>query len=191
MLDIKLIRERPDFVKGELAKRGVDPAEVDRLLEADQRRRKLQGEVDQLRADRKRRAREVGKLPPEQRAAEIAKIRAEEADEEKLAKGEAVDASNPLLMLGTQLSEAEKQVDELALTLPNIPRPYVVVGASEADNRVIKTEGTPLEFTSFKPLPHWELGEKLGIIDFDRGVKLSGTRFYVLERRGRAARSAR
>ena len=184
MLDIKLIRERPDFVKGELAKRGVDPAEVDRLLEADQQRRKLQGEVDQLRADRKRRAREVGKLPPEERAAEIAKIRAEEADEEKLAKGEAVDASNPLLMLGTQLSEAEKKVDELSLTLPNIPRSYVVVGASEADNRVIKTEGTPLEFTSFKPLPHWELGENLGIIDFDRGVKLSGTRFYVLSGAG-------
>ena len=105
MLDIKLIRERPDFVKGELAKRGVDPAEVDRLLEADQKRRKLQGDVDQLRADRKRRAREVGKLPPEERAAEIAKIRAEEADEEKLAKGEAIDASNPLLILGTQLND--------------------------------------------------------------------------------------
>ena len=68
MLDIKLIRERPDFVKGELAKRGVEPAEVDRLLEADLKRRKLQAEVDQLRADRKRRSREVGKLPPDQRA---------------------------------------------------------------------------------------------------------------------------
>ena len=97
MLDIKLIRERPDFVKAELAKRGVEPAEVDRLLEADQKRRKLQAEVDQLRADRKRRSREVGKLPPEKRAAAIAKIRAEEADEEKLAKGEAVEASNPLV----------------------------------------------------------------------------------------------
>src|ERR1700722_13200337 len=184
MLDIKLIRERPDFVKGELAKRGVDPGEVDRLLEVDQRRRKLQGEVDQLRADRKRRSREVGKLPPEERAAEIAKIRAEEADEEKLAKGEAVEASNPLLILGTQLNVAEKQAEELALTLPNIPRSYVVVGASEADNRVIKTEGTPTEFSSFKPLPHWELGENLGIIDFDRGLKLSGTRFYVLSGAG-------
>src|SRR5260370_31054901 len=184
MLDIKLIRERPDFIKGELAKRGVDPAEVDRLLDTDQKRRKLQGEVDQLRADRKRRSREVGKLPADQRAAEIAKIRAEEADEEKLAKGEAVDASNPLLMLSTQLSEAEKKVEELALTLPNIPRSYVVVGASEADNRVIKTEGTPIEFTAFKPLPHWELGENLGIIDFDRGGKLSGTRFYVLSGAG-------
>ena len=187
MLDIKLIRERPDFVKGELAKRGVDSGEVDRLLEADRKRRKLQAEVDQLRADRKRRAREVGKLPPKERAAEIAKIRAEEADEEKLAKlsaGEAVDAGNPLLVLGTQLGLADKTVEELALTLPNIPRPYVVVGASEADNRVIKTEGTPLEFTAFKPLPHWELGENLGIIDFDRGVKLSGTRFYVLSGAG-------
>src|SRR5271166_2121035 len=187
MLDIKLIRERPDFVKAELAKRGVEAAEVDRLLEADQKRRNLQAEVDQLRADRKRRAREVGKLAPAERAAEIAKIRAEEADEEKLAKlsaDEAIDASNPLLMLGTQLDQVEKQVEELALTLPNIPRSYVVVGASEADNRVIRTEGTPLEFTAFKPLPHWELGENLGIIDFDRGVKLSGTRFYVLSGAG-------
>src|ERR1017187_8597159 len=86
MLDIKPIRECPDFVKGELAKRGIDPAEVDRLLETDQKRRKLQGELDQIRADRKRRAKEVGKLPPELRAAGIAKIRAEEADEEKLTK---------------------------------------------------------------------------------------------------------
>src|ERR1700676_1378036 len=155
MLDIKLIRERPDFVKGELAKRGVDPAEVDRLLDADQKRRKLQAEGDKLRPDRKRRA-----------------------------KGETVEASNPLLVLAKQMVVAEKSVEELALTLPNIPRPYVVVGASEADNRVIKTEGTPTEFTSFKPLPHWELGENLGIIDFDRGVKLSGTRFYVLSGAG-------
>jgi seryl-tRNA synthetase len=184
MLDIKLIRERTDFIKGELAKRGVVPAEVDRLLEADQRRRQLQAEVDQLRADRKRRSREVGKLPPEERGAEIARIRAEEAAEERLAKGETIESGNPLLDLAKQLGVVGKNVEELALTLPNIPRPYVVVGASEADNRVIKTEGTPTEFTSFKPRPHWELGENLGIIDFDRGVKLSGTRFYVLSGAG-------
>jgi seryl-tRNA synthetase len=192
MLDIKLIRERPDFVKGELAKRGIDPAEVDRILEADHKRRKLQAELDQIRADRKRRAREVGKLPPEERTVEIAKIRAEEADEEKLAasivkaadKGITVQTYKPLVDFAVQLAFAEKKVEELALNLPNIPRPYVVVGASEADNRVIKTEGTPKEFTAFKPLPHWELGENLGIIDFDRGVKLSGTRFYVLSGAG-------
>src|SRR3984957_2332186 len=190
MLDIKVIREQPDFVKAELGKRGIEPGEVDLLLEADQKRRKLQGEVDQLRADRKRRAKENGKVPPEQRGAEIAKIRAEEAAEEKLASQavagtvEPSAAGSPLLELGAQLALAEKRVDDLALTLPNIPRPYVVVGKSEADNRVIKTEGTPIEFTAFKPVPHWELGEKLGIIDFDRGVKLSGTRFYVLSGAG-------
>ena len=192
MLDIKLIREQPDFVKAELAKRGIDPAEVDRLREADQKRRKLQAEVDQLRADRKRRAREVGKLPPDRRAVEIAKIRAEEAEDEKLSKLLAGDASaavtanvsNPLLELGARLAEAERNFHSLMLELPNIPRADVPVGASEADNRVIKTEGTPIEFTAFKPLPHWELGENLGIIDFDRGVKLSGTRFYVLSGAG-------
>jgi seryl-tRNA synthetase len=191
MLDIKLIREQPDFVKAELAKRGTDPAEVDRLSDADKKRRKLQGEVDQLRADRKRRAREVGKLPPDERAAEIAKIRAEEADEEKLTKVFAdssldvpANASNPLLELGTQLALAERDFHSFMLELPNIPRADVPVGSSEADNRVIKTEGTPIEFTAFKPLPHWELGENLGIIDFDRGVKLSGTRFYVLSGAG-------
>src|ERR1700731_1579225 len=192
MLDIKLIREQPDFVKAELAKRGIDPAEVDRLIAADKKRRKLQGEVDQLRADRKRRAREVGKLPPDERAAEIAKIRAEEADEEKLTKVLAdaassdlpANVSNPLLELGTQLALAEREFHSLMLELPNIPRADVPVGSSEADNGVIKTEGPPLEFPAFKPLPHWELGENLGIIDFDRGVKLSGTRFYVLSGAG-------
>ncbi len=192
MLDIKLIRERPDFVKAELAKRGIDPAEVDRLLEADHKRRKLQAELDQIRADRKRRAREVGKLPPEERAAEIAKIRAEEAEEEKeIALLSAVispemkeNSSDSLLGRGAQLSLAERKVEELALNLPNIPRPYVVVGTSEADNRVIRTEGAPTQFTAFRPLPHWEIGENLGIIDFDRGVKLSGTRFYVLSGAG-------
>src|SRR5258708_11858448 len=191
MLDIKLIREQPDFVKGELAKRGTDPAEVDRLIAADKKRRKLQAEVDQLRADRKRRAREVGKLPPDERAAEIAKIRAEEADEEKLTKVLAdassdltANVSNPLLQLGTQLALAERESHSFMLELPNIPRADVPVGSSEADNRVIKTEGTPLEFTAFKPLPHWELGENLGIIDFDRGVKLCGTRFHVFSGAG-------
>src|SRR6267154_745655 len=191
MLDIKLIREQPDFVKAELANRGIDPAEVDRLIAADKKRRKLQAEVDQLRADRKRRAREVGKLPPDERAAEIAKIRAEEADEEKLSKVLAdassdlpAAASNPLLELGTQLAAAEREFHSFMLELPNIPRADVPVGKSEADNRIIKTEGTPLEFSAFQPLPHWELGENLGIIDFDRGVKLSGTRFYILSGAG-------
>ncbi len=197
MLDIKLIREQPDFVTAELAKRGVDPGEVDRVLEADKRRRKIQAKLDEMRADRKRRSREIGKLPPTEREAAIAQIRQEEAEESRLAglvasgaeAGVAVSTSNPIALAAAQLALAEREVETLALNLPNIPRPYVTVGAGEADNRVIKTEGTPLEFTAFKPAPHWELGENLGIIDFDRGVKLSGTRFYVL--RGAGARLQR
>jgi seryl-tRNA synthetase len=199
MLDIKLIRERPDFVKGELAKRGVDPGEVDLLIKVDERRRKLQAEMDQRRADRKRRSREVGKLPPDQRAAEIAKIREEDANEQRLLEflsddnltgasevrlASGVKVNEALIDLASRFGEAQQGFRQLMLTLPNIPRPDVPEGKSEADNRVIKTEGTPIEFTAFKPLPHWELGEKLGILDFDRGVKLSGTRFYVLSGAG-------
>jgi seryl-tRNA synthetase len=191
MLDIKLIREQPDFVKAELAKRSVDPSEIDRVLEADQRRRKAQGELDRLRAERRRRAKEIGSLPPAERQAAIAQIREEEAEEARLtstttdaARVTSANPGNPIALAATQMAAAERDIETFALSLPNIPRPYVTVGFSEADNRVIKTEGTPLEFTSFKPLPHWELGEKLGIIDFDRGVKLSGTRFYVLSGAG-------
>ncbi len=74
------------------------------------------------------------------------------------------------------------------LGIRNIPRDYVPTGSGEADNKVVSTEGEPGKF-DFKPLPHWELGEKLGIIDFERGVKLSGTRFYLL--RGAGARLER
>src|SRR5271163_1068393 len=136
MLDIRLIREQPDFVKAELAKCGVDPAEVVQILGTDARRRHLQHELDDLRAQRTRESRELGKASPEERERRRAGMR-------------------------------------------NLPRPYVPVGKSEADNRIVRGEGQPAEF-GFNPLPHWELGERLGIIDFERGVKLSGTRFYVL-----------
>jgi len=188
MLDIKLIRGKPDLVKAELGKRGVDPADIDGVLEADAVRRKLQANLDEMRADRKRRSKEIGTLPPDQRAAAIAQIRQEEAEESRASRvlanaveaAAAINSNNPITLAATQLALAEREVERRALVLPNLPRPYVVVGQSEADNRVIRTEGTPLEFTAFEPLPHWEIGEQLGIIDFDRGVKLSGTRFYVL-----------
>jgi seryl-tRNA synthetase len=193
MLDIKLIRERPDFVKAELGRRGIDPAEVDLLIEIDQERRKLQAEIDQRRADRKRRSREIGKLPVDERAAEIAKIRQEEAMELRilgLQKDDGltgpfgVRVSESLVDLASRFNAAEGRFHAAMLALPNLPQAGVPEGKSEADNRVIRTEGTPLEFTAFKPIPHWELGESLGIIDFDRGVKLSGTRFYVLSGAG-------
>ncbi|HVN63755.1 MAG TPA: serine--tRNA ligase [Candidatus Binataceae bacterium] len=194
MLDIKLIREQPDFVRTELAKRGVDPAEVDLVISLDTRRRELQFKLDELRAERKRRSKEIGKLPPDQREIAIAKIRQEDKEQKEVeARAHNVatafqtggsipqiNANSSMADMAISLALTEVEVEKSALTLPNLPRPYVTVGKSEVDNRVIKTEGKQIDFTSFKPLPHWELGEKLGIIDFDRGVKLSGTRFYVL-----------
>ena len=165
MLDIKLIREQPDFVKAELAKAGVEPAEIDRVLDTDSRRRKLQHELDEMRARRTRESKELGKASPEERDRKRAEMRA---------LGDSIGAGE------RELTALEGEFSDQMLGIRNIPRPYVTVGSSEADNRVIRTVGTPQEFTSFKPMPHWDLATKLGLIDFDRGVKLAGTRFYVM-----------
>jgi seryl-tRNA synthetase len=165
MLDIRLIREQPDFVKRELAKTGVAPSEVDHVLDIDARRRRLQHELDELRARRTRESKELGKASPEEREQKRAEMR---ALGDKIATGE------------HDLTELERGFSDLMLGIRNLPRPYVTVGTSEADNRVIKSVGAPLEFTSFHPVAHWDLGVKLGLIDFDRGVKLAGTRFYVM-----------
>ena len=171
MLDIRLIREKPDFVKTELAKCGVDPAEVDAILETDARRRSLQHELDEMRAQRTRESKELGKASPEERERRRAEMRA---------LGDDISADE------RELTEVERQFEQLMLGMRNLPRPYVPVGKNEADNRIVRSEGQPPNST-FKPLPHWELGERLGIIDFERGVKLSGTRFYVLMGDGGAA----
>ncbi len=165
MLDIRLIREKPGEVKAELAKVGVEAAELDGVIECDARRRKLQHELDELRAHRTRESKELGKASPEERDKRRAGMRE---------LGGRISAGEK------QLAELEQRCETLLLTLPNIPRPFVPLGASGADNRVVRTEGKPLEFTSFEPKAHWEVGEQLGIIDFDRGVKLAGTRFYFL-----------
>lgn len=165
MLDIRLIREQPDFVKSELAKTGVAPTEVDRVLDSDARRRKLQHELDELRARRTRESKELGKASPEERERKRAEMR---ALGDNIAAGE------------RELTELARGLSDLMLGIRNLPRPYVTVGTSEADNRVIKSVGAPQEFTSFQPIPHWDLSAKLGVIDFDRGVKLAGTRFYVM-----------
>jgi len=165
MLDIRLIREQPDFVKRELAKTGVASAEVDRVLDIDAHRRRLQHELDELRARRTRESKELGKASPQEREQKRTAMR---ALGDEIATGE------------HNLADLERGLSDLMLGIRNLPRPYVTVGTSEADNRVIKSVGAPQEFTSFHPIPHWDLGAKLGVIDFDRGVKLAGTRFYVM-----------
>jgi seryl-tRNA synthetase len=87
------------------------------------------------------------------------------------------------------MAEADARLEALMLMIPNLPRPQVPVGPDESANRVVRTEGEPQQFSSFQPRPHWELGERLRVIDFERGVKLSGSRFYFL--RGMGARLER
>jgi seryl-tRNA synthetase len=164
MIDIRLIRERTDFVKSELGKAGVDAGEIDVIVACDADRRRLQFELDELRARRTRESKELGRMAPEERETRRAEMR-ELGD--RITTGERT------------LSEIEQRLSELMLGIRNIPRPYVPVGTSEADNQLVRQEGEPVTL-GFPPLPHWELGEKLGIIEFERGVKLSGTRFYLL-----------
>jgi seryl-tRNA synthetase len=164
MLDIRLIRERPDFVKAELGKAGVAPVEIDEILECDAERRQSQRELDEMRARRTRESKELGRMTPEERESRRLEMR---ALGDQIAAGEQT------------LAGIDQRFNDLMLGIRNIPRPYVPAGSGEADNQIVRTEGEPRKF-EFKPAPHWELGEKLGIIDFERGVKLSGTRFYVL-----------
>ncbi len=163
MLDIKLIRENPEFVRQGLEKRG-DSFVLDSILDVDGRYRSLLRQTEELRAKHNEASKQLStsKERPPQLIAQMRQL------------GEQVSS------LQQQTREAKANLDSLLLELPNIPHPSVPLGRGENDNVVVRTWGKPGEF-SFKPLPHWELGEKLGIIDFQQGVKLSGTRFYVLK----------
>jgi seryl-tRNA synthetase len=162
VLDIKFITQNPQLVSQALDKR-QDSAPLAEILSLDERRRKLVSEIGALRAQHR-----------------------------KLSKGLAVGGRDPetlgkLRDLGQQIEVAERELkgvegdlERLLLEIPNIPDPSVPVGQGEEGNVVVWSGGRFREF-DFPPLPHWEIGEKLGIIDFERGVKLSGTRFYVLK----------
>ena len=166
MLDIKLIRDNPEQVKEQLATVGVPGADVDALLDVDRVRRASMGEVEALRAERTKRSKEIQKISdPDERDKAVRPMRA---------LGEQVS------QLEKQLAQQEEDFQQRLLELPNLPHPDVPVGKDEEENIIIRTEGELPAF-SFAPRPHWELGEALGIIDFERGVKISGSRFYILK----------
>ncbi len=164
MLDIRLIREHPELVKAGLEKVQCPPTVVDEVLSIDQRRREALHDLETKRAERGRRSKEIGKLPPEERKAACAALGS----------------------LGAEISAAEdvaQAVEEefrrKMLEIPNLPHPDVPVGPDDSANLVVREPGTLAGF-DFEPRPHWELGPALGAIDFERGVKVSGSRFYVL-----------
>jgi len=156
MLDLKFIRENIEQVKQAVANR-QDTAPLDEILKLDTERRQKLLELENLRHARKETAREK---------------RAATEEGRKLRKR--------IKALEEEVRSLDKQLEDLLLQVPNLPDPSVPVGKDEGDSPVVRAWGEPKSF-DFKPAPHWKLGENLGIIDFERGVKLSGTRFYVLK----------
>ncbi len=168
MLDLNFIRENADQVKQALRDLNGE-APIDDILTLDQKRRDVLQEVEVLRAERNRGSKQIGKLMQEGKKAE--------AEAQKKRLGEIGQQIN---QLDEQLRQTEADLNDKLLYVPNMPLPAVPLGPDEAHNVVIAEKGKKPQF-DFEAKPHWELGEALGIIDFERGVKLSGSRFYVLK----------
>jgi len=163
MLDIRLIREDRATVERAMTLRGI-PEALGPVVEADERYRSLLRESEDLRALHNQASKELGRL--------------KEKPAESLDQLRVMGERSAELQRATR--EAKEVLDALLLELPNIPHASVPEGVDAADNVIVRTGGTPRTF-DFSPLPHWEIGERLDIIDFARGVKLSGSRFYVLK----------
>jgi seryl-tRNA synthetase len=160
MLDIKIIRENPDIVKKAMENRHESIAIIDDILRIDTDRRQKIAKLDGLRQERKT----------------VSKEREKAQERGRALRGE-------IQTLEEEVNKLEKQLEDLLLQIPNIPQPDVPLGKDDTENVTLRTWGEPKKF-EFKPAPHWTLGENLDIIDFERGVKLSGTRFYVLKGMG-------
>lgn len=163
MLDIKMIRQNTDEIKERLATRGVKEEKIDALLEKDKRRRELLVETEGLKQKRN----EV--------SAEIANAKRNKQDATDAIK-EMREVGAKIKSLDEELEEVEATVKDMASRLPNLPNPTIPVGPDESANVELRKVGTPREF-DFEPKAHWDIGEDLGILDFDRGAKVSGARF--------------
>ena len=169
MLDIKLIREEPELVQEAMVKRQMDPAPVANILSLDEQRRSLIQSVEVMRAERNAVSKEISQMKDQaSRQVKIEEMR---------------NLGDKLVNLEANLKVVEADLHALLSEIPNIPDPEVPVGVDDSDNVVLRQVGEIPEF-SFEPKPHWDLGPELGVIDFERGVKLSGSRFYVLSGAG-------
>jgi len=173
MIDINLIRENPEQIKAAMVALNTE-APIDQILALDARRRELLTEVEALRAERNAASKEISRAKdPDERQSRIEAMRL---------VGDRIKA------LEDDLKGVEAGLDEAMLWVPNLPHASVPVGPDDSANMIVRMEGEPHTF-DFEPVPHWDLGPALDILDFERGVKLSGTRFYVL--RGMGARLQR
>ncbi|HOO69287.1 MAG TPA: serine--tRNA ligase [Bacteroidales bacterium] len=173
MLTLKILRENPDYVAERLAIRNMDAGPViKKILELDVRRRAAQTQSDALTAEQKKIAARIGKLMKEGKKAEAEEI-----------KKQAAQAKETIKELNQEQESLEKELDELLVTLPNIPYSLVVPGKGEDDNVLVR-EGGMVPDLSSGALPHWELAKKFDLIDFDLGVKLTGAGFPVYKGKG-------
>ena len=168
MLSLQLIRENPDIVRKALHDRQADGG-LDEILRLDQEYRQLLTEWEELKAQRNVLGKQVG-------SARDAGARQGLIDSTR-------ELSTQIDRLGPDIVFLSKDLKRLLLELPNIPSDDTPVGAGEEQDVVVRSEGELPAF-DFEPRPHWEIGERLRIIDFERGVKLSGSRFYVLSGAG-------
>ena len=175
MIDINIIRDDPQRVRKALQDRQMGAEPVERVLELDEQRRALIQEVEGLKAERNAASKEIGRM--KDAAGRQAKIDAMRA------VGERID------VLDEQLRQVEVQLNEVMAGIPNLPDPRTPYGVDEHENAVIKTAGQVPKF-DFEPKAHWELGPELGILNFEQGVKISGSRFYVFSDGGARLRRA-
>ncbi len=164
MLDLRFVRENIDLIKKMLKNRRVD-LDIDGFIELDGKRRKILGEVEGLKAKRNRLLEKITQLKKEEK--ETKDVIEETRGLSRLIEG-----------LDKELEGVEKKIYDFLITIPNIPHPSVPIGKDEKDNVVVKMWGEKPHF-AFKPKPHWELAEKLDILDFIRGAKIAGSRFVV------------
>ena len=170
MLDLKLIRSEPAQVKDALKKRGQDVNNIDYILEIDGKRRKIIFDSTALKQERNEVSEEIARMKKEKKDAQ-AKI---EAMREVSARIKEMD---------TEIKSIEQEIQNILLEIPNMVDDSVPVGAGEESNQEVRRWGKPREF-DFEPKAHWDLGEKLDILDFERGAKISAARFTVLKNEG-------
>jgi seryl-tRNA synthetase len=173
LLDLKLIRDQPDMIRSALVARNIT-APIDEILSLDESRRQVVTEVESLKAKRNEGSKEVGRTQDGDRRTHLI--------EQMRLLGDEIAAKDE------QVRAMDEELNGLLLLVPNLPLPEVPVGADESANVVTRTVEVE-RIREFAVRPHWEIGEELGIIDFDRGVKIAGTRNYIL--RGDGARLQR
>ncbi len=165
MLSLQFIRDHPDVVKESLRKRH-ETAPVDEILEMDVRRRQLLQQLESMRAEQNRASGEIAKVKDKSTIADrIAELR---------------QLSQHIKELEPTIKDIDERLEQLLLLIPNIPDESVPEGKDETENVVVRSWGEPKRF-DFEPRPHWEIGEQLGIMDFERAAKISGARFGVLK----------